>query len=190
MIQTAFTSFCCSKSISTHIHETCSLHVINSILTIPITLLTTTFYLPYAPSLLISNLSSSFLSHGVGAWTCGSCFDLLGLLRAWVCCCGVWVVIMGPVRGVKKRKRVDKKGEEKSVGCELGDGDWWDDFSKRITGPFFSSCLVIFKLNLYLVWVYWMLMVWMCYLVSCLFLFRCLFYVYVGLRFDICFFIW
>lgn len=82
MIQTAFTSFCCSKSISTHIHETCSLHVINSILTIPITLLTTTFYLPYAPSLLISNLSSSFLSHGVGAWTCGSCFDLLGLLRA------------------------------------------------------------------------------------------------------------
>ncbi|KAM0953286.1 putative harbinger transposase-derived nuclease domain-containing protein [Dioscorea sansibarensis] len=42
---------------------------------------------------------------------------------------------MGPVRGVKKRKRADKKGEENSVGCELGDGDWWDDFSKRITGP-------------------------------------------------------
>ncbi|XP_077216281.1 PIF / Ping-Pong family of plant transposase [Tasmannia lanceolata] len=39
---------------------------------------------------------------------------------------------MGPVRGFKRRK---KKVERESGSSEQDASDWWDDFSKRITGP-------------------------------------------------------
>ncbi|KAF7805494.1 protein ALP1-like [Senna tora] len=47
---------------------------------------------------------------------------------------------MGPVRGLKKRKRVEKKHDENGSASASGspekDGhvDWWDEFSKRING--------------------------------------------------------
>nr|CAD1817606.1 unnamed protein product [Ananas comosus var. bracteatus] len=57
---------------------------------------------------------------------------------------------MGPVRGSKKRKRAEKKPERRSAFASAAadappmssgpeSGDWWDSFSKRITGPLFSS---------------------------------------------------
>ncbi|KAJ0987740.1 hypothetical protein J5N97_006096 [Dioscorea zingiberensis] len=42
---------------------------------------------------------------------------------------------MGPIRGSKKRKRAEKKADSNAVACVLGDGDWWDEFSRRIAGP-------------------------------------------------------
>ncbi|KAI5322092.1 hypothetical protein L3X38_031164 [Prunus dulcis] len=45
---------------------------------------------------------------------------------------------MGPVRGVRKRKKADKKPEENASGSgsseKEGPADWWDEFSKRING--------------------------------------------------------
>ncbi|GLT65065.1 hypothetical protein SLA2020_375170 [Shorea laevis] len=47
---------------------------------------------------------------------------------------------MGPVRGLKKRRKVEKKPAENGSGCGSGSSemeasvDWWDEFSKRITG--------------------------------------------------------
>lgn len=42
---------------------------------------------------------------------------------------------MGPVRGYKKKRKIDKKTEENaSASDKEGSVDWWDDFSKRING--------------------------------------------------------
>ncbi|XP_010905715.1 protein ALP1-like isoform X1 [Elaeis guineensis] len=45
---------------------------------------------------------------------------------------------MGPIRGFKKRKRAEKKAERCAAAALTasgqGTGDWWDDFSSRITG--------------------------------------------------------
>ncbi|CAL9179959.1 unnamed protein product, partial [Musa hybrid cultivar] len=43
-------------------------------------------------------------------------------------------VIMGPVRGLKKRKRAEKNAAARVTAAAPGSGDWWDDFSRRITG--------------------------------------------------------
>ncbi|XP_008788079.2 protein ALP1-like isoform X1 [Phoenix dactylifera] len=46
---------------------------------------------------------------------------------------------MGPIRGFRKRKRAEKKAERCAAAASMasgqGTGDWWDDFSRRITGP-------------------------------------------------------
>ncbi|XXG75101.1 hypothetical protein AAC387_Pa07g3682 [Persea americana] len=46
---------------------------------------------------------------------------------------------MGPVRGSKRKRKLEKKvfgdGEPTGVTSEQGSADWWDDFSRRITGP-------------------------------------------------------
>ncbi|XP_068669110.1 protein ALP1-like [Aristolochia californica] len=44
---------------------------------------------------------------------------------------------MGPVRGFKRRRKLERKveGEGVSESSEQEPVDWWDDFSKRITGP-------------------------------------------------------
>ncbi|XP_010253295.1 PREDICTED: putative nuclease HARBI1 [Nelumbo nucifera] len=47
---------------------------------------------------------------------------------------------MGPVRGFKRKRKVDKKAERKASAAPAPSQldvpvDWWDDFSKRITGP-------------------------------------------------------
>ncbi|XP_021627400.1 protein ALP1-like isoform X2 [Manihot esculenta] len=45
---------------------------------------------------------------------------------------------MGPIRGYKKRKKIDKRTEENGSGSgsaeKEGPVDWWDEFSKRING--------------------------------------------------------
>ncbi|XP_009338352.2 protein ALP1-like [Pyrus x bretschneideri] len=45
---------------------------------------------------------------------------------------------MGPVRGIRKRKKAEKKGEENASGSgsseKEGPVDWWDEFSRRING--------------------------------------------------------
>lgn len=47
---------------------------------------------------------------------------------------------MGPVRGLKKRKKAEKQYEENSSASDLmakdGPLDWWIQFSKRISGNF------------------------------------------------------
>lgn len=72
--------------------------------------------------------------------------DFFGL-----CCLkllGIWVLIqlgcstlMGPIRGIRKRKKNEKKPEENASGSgsseKEGPLDWWDDFMKRISGMFF-----------------------------------------------------
>ncbi|KAH7537247.1 protein ALP1-like [Ziziphus jujuba] len=50
---------------------------------------------------------------------------------------------MGPVRGLKKRKKVEKKVDQNVLAASLGPEpeplDWWDGFSQRITGPLLQS---------------------------------------------------
>lgn len=50
---------------------------------------------------------------------------------------------MGPVRGLKKRKKVEKKVDQNVLAASLGPEpeplDWWDGFSQRITGKDFFS---------------------------------------------------
>ncbi|XP_068338513.1 protein ALP1-like [Pyrus communis] len=45
---------------------------------------------------------------------------------------------MGPVRGIRKRKKAEKKGEENASGSgsseKEGPVDWWDEFSRRVNG--------------------------------------------------------
>lgn len=41
--------------------------------------------------------------------------------------------VMGPVRGFRKRKRADKRAAA-TADAPKGSGDWWVDFSCRITG--------------------------------------------------------
>lgn len=59
-------------------------------------------------------------------------------------------VIMGPVRGLKKRKRAEKNAAARVTAAAPGSGDWWDDFSRRITGSSLSSILFLFALVRYL----------------------------------------
>ncbi|PKA48537.1 hypothetical protein AXF42_Ash017436 [Apostasia shenzhenica] len=43
---------------------------------------------------------------------------------------------MGPARGFKKRRRPEKKADAAvKAAADLDSGDWWDEFSERITGP-------------------------------------------------------
>lgn len=50
----------------------------------------------------------------------------------------VGCALMGPVRGIRKRKKAEKKGEENASGSgsseKEGPVDWWDEFSRRING--------------------------------------------------------
>lgn len=57
---------------------------------------------------------------------------------------------MGPIRGIRKRKKNEKKPEENASGSgsseKEGPLDWWDDFMKRISGMFFlwySDCFTM-----------------------------------------------
>lgn len=45
---------------------------------------------------------------------------------------------MGPIRGPRKRRRADRRAEREAMAPSLHTGDWWDEFSKRITGLFLS----------------------------------------------------
>lgn len=52
---------------------------------------------------------------------------------------------MGPVRGLKKRKKTEKKHDENGSASASASGspekeghiDWWNEFSKRINGTLF-----------------------------------------------------
>jgi hypothetical protein len=47
------------------------------------------------------------------------------------------VLLMGPVRGFRKRKKTEKKHKENASASgspEEGPLDWWDEFSSRING--------------------------------------------------------
>lgn len=61
---------------------------------------------------------------------------------------------MGPVRGSKRKRKLEKKvfgdGEPTGVTSEQGSADWWDDFSRRITGLCFSCCCSCMLLCCYL----------------------------------------
>lgn len=49
---------------------------------------------------------------------------------------------MGPIRGYKKKRKIEKKIEQidlASGSSEEGSVDWWDEFSKRIAGICFFS---------------------------------------------------
>lgn len=50
--------------------------------------------------------------------------------------------LMGPIRRIRKKRKVVKKvvGGGQSTAQESGQGpaDWWDDFSRRITGLYSS----------------------------------------------------
>jgi hypothetical protein len=44
-------------------------------------------------------------------------------------------VLMGPVRGHKRKRKVEKKAEEKALAsgsAQEGSADWWDVLPKRI----------------------------------------------------------
>lgn len=60
------------------------------------------------------------------------------VLNPFVFCGG----LMGPIRGIRKKRKVVKKvvGGGQSTAQESGQGpaDWWDDFSRRITGLYSS----------------------------------------------------
>lgn len=71
---------------------------------------------------------------------------------------------MGPIRGYKKRKKIDKRTEENGSGSgsaeKEGPVDWWDEFSKRINGMLFSFTVIRFLLPfllfsfVFLVWMF------------------------------------
>lgn len=51
---------------------------------------------------------------------------------------------MGPLRGNKKKRKIEKKPEENSLvsgSSEEGSNEWWDAFSKTIAGNFEKSIL-------------------------------------------------
>lgn len=54
---------------------------------------------------------------------------------------------MGPIRGYKKKRKIDKKIEQidlASGSSEEGSVDWWEEFSKRIAGIcFFFRFLLV-----------------------------------------------
>lgn len=58
---------------------------------------------------------------------------------------------MGPIRGYKKRRKTEKKVEQKDfANSEEGSVDWWDDFSKRISGIYIYIHSLKFLLIYYL----------------------------------------
>ena len=54
---------------------------------------------------------------------------------------GVFFGLMGPVRGLKKRRKIEKKPEENASASGSSEKewsvDWWDELSKRMNGMFF-----------------------------------------------------
>lgn len=58
---------------------------------------------------------------------------------------------MGPIRGLKRRKKaekgVDHNGSITSIPTQLQPLDWWDDFSKRLTGKDSANFESIFKIS-------------------------------------------
>jgi len=51
--------------------------------------------------------------------------------------------VMGPVRGLKKKRKPEKKYDRNGSAAsgspeEEGPVDWWDDLSKRMNGRFLS----------------------------------------------------
>ncbi|CAA7389615.1 unnamed protein product [Spirodela intermedia] len=52
---------------------------------------------------------------------------------------------MGPVRGMKRKRKQEKKASKEAAAAAYAasqgqePSDWWDDFSKRITGPLSTS---------------------------------------------------
>ena len=54
---------------------------------------------------------------------------------------GVFFGLMGPVRGLKKRRKIEKKPKENASGSSEKERsvDWWDELSKRMNGIFFYS---------------------------------------------------
>jgi hypothetical protein len=56
---------------------------------------------------------------------------------------------MGPVRGIRKRRKTDNNGSASGSSEKEGVVDWWDELSKKING-IFSSSLYIFNLSNYL----------------------------------------
>jgi hypothetical protein len=55
---------------------------------------------------------------------------------------------MGPVRGIRKRRKTDNNGSASGSSEKEGVVDWWDELSKKING-IFSSSLYIFNLSNY-----------------------------------------
>jgi hypothetical protein len=57
---------------------------------------------------------------------------------------------MGPVRGIRKRRKTEKNHDNNGSGSgsseKEGVVDWWDELSKKINGIFLSS-LYIFNLS-------------------------------------------
>lgn len=53
---------------------------------------------------------------------------------------------MGPVRGIKKRRKQDKNGSASASASgsseKEGHEDWWEELSKRINGIYFYFFLV------------------------------------------------
>jgi len=62
---------------------------------------------------------------------------------------------MGPVRGIKKRRKTEKSydnNNDSASGSSEKEGvvDWWDEFSKKINGIYFSfKNFIITVFNLY-----------------------------------------
>ena len=54
---------------------------------------------------------------------------------------------MAPIRGLKRKKKSEKKVDQNvlvaSLGSQLKPLDWWDDFSQRITGKYLSPVLLV-----------------------------------------------
>jgi len=53
---------------------------------------------------------------------------------------------MGPIRGLRKRRRVEKRAEREHIAPSLHTGDWWDEFSRRIAGSLSLFLMTLFSL--------------------------------------------
>jgi hypothetical protein len=49
---------------------------------------------------------------------------------------------MGPVRGIRKRRKTDNNGSASGSSEKEGVVDWWDELSKKINGIFSSSLYI------------------------------------------------
>jgi hypothetical protein len=53
---------------------------------------------------------------------------------------------MGPVRGIRKRRKTEKNHDNNGSGSgsseKEGVVDWWDELSKKINGIFLSSLYI------------------------------------------------
>ena len=56
--------------------------------------------------------------------------------------------LMGPVRGYKKRRKIEKREET----SEEGSVDWWDEFSKRIGGIYLLILIALLSLDFFGFW--------------------------------------